>query len=363
MRVAVDAHVLGTRAGGNETYMRELLRALAAHPGDAEIVALLNPHAQEELSLPQHRLSTASSYTRMLYGVPLACRRIGADLAHVQYTGPLWRTCPYVVSLHDLVAAHFPETMPAGHRYRLQLMTGMTVRRAARIFVLTRAVQADIAERYGVAADRFDLVQPPVDPAFCTPCGEAALRTVRARYALPDHYLLYVGLIQPRKNLERLAAAFARVCARGADHSLVIAGRRAWLYADLVAAIERLGLGDRIHFTDYVAAEDLPALYQAADAFAYLSLYEGFGIPVLEALASGVPTLASTDPALAEVVGGAALHVAPCDIDAIAAGLEQVLGDSELRARLRREGPARAAAFTAERMALAARAGYAAALT
>ncbi|HNT88096.1 MAG TPA: glycosyltransferase, partial [Candidatus Hydrogenedentes bacterium] len=167
-----------------------------------------------------------------------------------------------------------------------------------------------------------------------------------------------VGLIQPRKNLVRLAEAFARLRRRGFDHALVIVGKRAWLYKDAVEAIARLGIQDRLIFTDYAPHEDLPALYAAADAFAYISLYEGFGIPVLEALACGAPTLISTDPALIEVAGGAAHPVDPLDVDAIETGLVRVLSDVAFRERARRDGPARAAQFTGAGMAAAAVAGY-----
>lgn len=359
MKVGIDAHVLGTRAGGNETYMRALVRALAASAPDADISLFLNPdHREPGLPFPAFPLSTHSSYKRMLYVLPRLCKQLRLDLVHIQYTAPLWRPCPYVVSLHDLVAFHFPETMPFLDRHRLRALARFTVRHAARIFVLTRAVQDDIRERFGVPEDRFDLVQPPVEPAFRPVADPDILNRVREKYRLPSHFILYVGLIQPRKNLVRLAQAFARLRQRGYDHALVVVGKRAWLYAEAVDAIARLDIQDRLFFTDYVPREDLPALYAAADAFAYVSLYEGFGIPVLEALACGTPTLASTDPALVEVTGDAAHHVEPRDVEAIEHGLVHVLSDANFRERARREGPARAAQFTPQHMATAALQGY-----
>jgi glycosyltransferase involved in cell wall biosynthesis len=240
-------------------------------------------------------------------------------------------------------------------------MTGGTVRRAARLFVLTEAVRDDIAARYGVPQERFDLVQPPVPDAFRPIPDGDVLNTVRAKYKLPEKFVLYTGLIQPRKNLVRLARAFRRLVRAGCEHALVVAGPRAWLDSGVLRELDAAGLRDRLVRTGYVDQADLPALYNAADAFAYVSLYEGFGIPVLEALACGVPVLASTDPALAEVAGGAAVHVDPLDEDAIADGLTRVLTDADWRARAQSAGPARAAAFTPERMARAALAGYRAA--
>lgn len=358
-RIGIDAHVLGTRAGGNESYMRVLLEALRRYAPTADITAFVHEEmCATDLGFSTHPIPTHSAYKRMLYALPLLSRRLGMDLIHVQYTGPLWSPCPFVVSLHDLVAFHLPETMPFADRHRLRLMTRGTVRRAARIYVLTRAIQRDIAERFHVPEDRFDLVQPPVDPIYHGMPGEDAQKRVRAKYGLPERFIAYVGLIQPRKNLVRLVQAYSRLEAHGLPHKLVIAGRRAWLYDELLDTINGLGLDDRLVFTNYVDYEDMPTLYRAADAFAYISLYEGFGIPVLEALACGTPTVASTDPALIEVAGGAALHVDAYDVDAIEAALVRALTDEEFRNKARAAGPARAGEFTFERMAAAAMEGY-----
>ena len=361
MRIGIDAHVLGTRAGGNETYMRALVEALAVEAPRETLTALVSSSVHEagRLPLPTRALRAHSSYARMLFEVPRLSRDF--DLLHVQYTGPLRSACPFVVSLHDVVALHCPETMPFADRHRLRLMTGMTVRKAARIFVLTNAIRDDIVARYGVPPERFDLVQPPLDPAFHPIDGPDLLVGVRRKYGLPNRYVLYLGLIQPRKNIARLAAAIKMLRQSGYGGKLVIVGKRAWLHEGVLREIAALNMEEALVFTDYVAQEDLPLLYNAAEAFAYPSLYEGFGIPVLEALACGIPTLTSTDPALVEVAGGAALHADPLDVSALAAGLESVLGDVETRERLHSAGPRRAAHFTPERMARAALAGYRAA--
>jgi glycosyltransferase involved in cell wall biosynthesis len=304
-------------------------------------------------------LPVDSSYLRMLYALPRLCRQIQANVVHVQYTAPFYSHCPYVASVHDLVGWRLPETMPPTVRWRLRHMTGYTVRNAARVFVLTRAIQRDIMATYGIAEDKFDLVQPAVDTRLYRPLHDAShVDAVRARYGVPAEYVLYVGLIQPRKNLHRLAQAFARLVEDGYPHSLVIVGKRAWMYDAMLDEVKRLGLDKRLVFTDYVAREDLPVLYSGAAAFAYPSLYEGFGIPVLEALACGTPVLTSTDPALVEVAGGAALHANAYEVDELHAGLTRILSDSALRQKLIDAGPERAAHFSAQKMAAAAVAGY-----
>jgi len=366
MRVGIDAHTLGRKAGGNETYMRQLLHALSLYAPDQELIALIDRDCPPE-NVP-HGIQTAcipvrSSYLRVPFALPRMAKRLALDLLHVQYTAPPYCPCPYVVSMHDAVAVRYPETMPRADRVRLRWLTGMTLRRAARIFVLTHAMQREISQLYRIPEERFDVVTPVLDPRFHPSLPEEEKQRVREKYRLPEKFILYLGLLQPRKNLVRLAEAFARLVSRGYPHKLVFGGKRAWLYREMIDAIQRLGLGERIIFTDYVPDEDLPPLIASADVFAYVSLYEGFGIPVLEALACGVPTLTSEDPALVEVSGGAALHVNAFDVEAIAAGLQRLIDDEFLRARLRAAGPVRASTFTPVSMATAALDGYRKALS
>ena len=359
MKIGIDAHVLGTQAGGNETYMRGLLHALYTHAPESDILAFVHRNTPATTcEFPTAAIPLRKSFLRVPFALPWLARRSGIDLLHVQYTAPPYCPCPYVVSMHDAVALRFPESMPFLDRHRLRLLSRSTLHRAARIFVLTQAIRDEIADIYNLPTDRFDIVQPHTDPAFQPVTDDTALAAVRKKYALPEQYILYVGLLQPRKNLDRLAQAFARLRDRGLDHKLVIVGKRAWLYKEMLAHIDTLGLENRIVFTGYIDRADLPTLYSAAQAFAYISLYEGFGIPVLEAMSCGTPVLASTDPALREVTKGAALHVDPYDIDAVEEALAGILTDTPLRERLRKEGPQQAATFTSERMARAALDGY-----
>ncbi len=365
MKVGIDAHAIGSRAGGNETYMRMLLRALREHAPetDCTIFARQDQYAAlaSEFGFPAQPIPVHSSYLRVPFVLPWMAARAKVDLLHIQYTAPPVCPCPYVVSMHDAVALRFPESMPFFDRHRLRLLGPRTLRRAARIFVLTNAMRDEIAERHGIAEDRFDLVQPALDSQFQRVDDPERLAETRRKYGLPEHYILFLGLLQPRKNLVRLATAFARLQDRGFDHKLVIVGKRAWLYGAMLEKIEALDLGERIVFTGYVDDQDLPALYSCAEVFAYVSLYEGFGIPVLEAMACGCPVLTSTDPALREVTGEAALHADPMDEGAIEDGLARLLTEEDLRKRLRAAGLHRAGEFTAEKMAGAALAGYRAA--
>lgn len=366
MKIGIDAHTIGAGAGGNETYIRELLCAFRQCAPETDLVAYVDPKSctgdDAVAGFPRHPLAFRASALRVPLALPWAVRHTGAGLLHVQYAAPPYCPCPFVVSIHDLVWKRHPELLGPVLRARLDWLTPSTVRRAARIFVLTETIKGDLAETYAFPPDRIDVVSPGVDPMFHPIDDPAQIDRVRRMYSLPKNYVLYVGALQPRKNLVRLAAACARLADRGLPHGLVIAGPRIWGYQKVLSQLEGLGLGDRLTLSGYVERQDLPALISGAGAFAYLSIYEGFGLPVLEAMACGTPVLASTDPAISEVAAGAVQHCDAFDVDAIADALYQLLTNDELRTRLSAAGPERAKAYTRQGMADAALAGYRAAM-
>lgn len=360
MKIALDAHALGTGAGGNETFVHRLLQGLRAIGCSEDIVALVNPDFPEGADLsagfPVHRMRYRSSALRVLFGLRTALRETRPDLLHVQYIAPPRCPCPFVVTLHDMAWIRVPDTMPARDRWRLTTLVPWTLRRAARIFVVTEAMKREALEMYGLPEDRFEVTPNSVSPAF-RPEPER-VEAVRKKYRLPSSFILYVGALQPRKNLSRLAAACSRLAEKGFPHVLVIVGKPGWLGARVEQALRPFEEVGRLVRLGYVDASDLPALFSAAAIFAYVSLYEGFGLPVLEAMACGTPVLCSHDPALSEVAGGAALLCDPEDVESIENGLMRLLTDEELRRRFQQEGLLRARHFSVERMARAALAGY-----
>jgi len=366
MRIGIDAHYLGGQGGGNETYTRNLLRGLRDLSPPAHFVVFV--HAErvqgdpdlegfEVVDIPVH-----SSYLRVPFALPWLAMRHKLDLLHVQYTAPPWCPCPYVVTLHDVVMLRYPDSLPFTDRHRLRLLTGSTLRRAARVFTVTEAMRRDISTAYPLPAESITVTPNALGPGFQRLPTAEEMREVREQYHLPERYVLSLGQIQPRKNLARLARAFAQLDPTEYPHTLVIAGKKAWSYGDMLAEIEALEHGGRILFTGYVDDKHLPALYAGAEAFAFVSLYEGFGIPIIESLAMGTAVLASTDPALIEVAGAGALHVDPLNVDAITGGLKQMLRDATLRQRLVQIGRPHALAYTPSRAALAAWDGYSRAL-
>lgn len=359
-RIGIDAHYLGQRAGGNETHVRHLLHGLRACYPTEDLRVYLHPDAGVDSveDFPASPIPVRSSYLRVPLALPWLTHRDKLDLLHVQYTAPPIMTRPYVVTMHDAVAFRFPESLPLADRHRLRLLSRNTLRRARRVFTVTEAMRRELSENFDLDPARIDVTPNALGTEMRPVADTAVLDRARERYGLPERFILYVGQLQPRKNLARLVEAYAALAEQGLPHDLVITGKPAWLTSDTFRAARQSKLRDRIRFTDYVAQEDLPALYTLADVFAFVSLYEGFGIPVIEALACGTPVLASTDPALTEVAGGGALHVDPVDTTAIASALARLCDDAALRARLVEQGQPHARRYTPEALGRAALAGY-----
>jgi glycosyltransferase involved in cell wall biosynthesis len=237
-------------------------------------------------------------------------------------------------------------------------MTRLSARRAARVIAVSAHTASDVVARLGVPPERVAVVPNAVGEEFRPEPDARVLAEFRAAKGLPERFVLFVGTLEPRKNVAGLLRAFARVAAAEPEVPLVIAGGKGWLYDEIFALHKQLGLGDRVRFTGYAAAEELPRLYAAATVFVYPSFYEGFGLPPLEAMACGTPVVASNASSLPEVVGEAGLTVDPRDEGALAAALLLLLRDPDRRAALRAAGLARAAGFSWARTVRETRAVY-----
>jgi len=266
-----------------------------------------------------------------------------------------------VVTVHDLGYRAYPEAHQAGDRRYLDWSTRWNARRAKIVIADSDATRVDLMRAYGVDGSKIRVIYLGRDETLAPVRDDRMLAEVRARYAIAAHYVLYVGTLQPRKNLARVIEAFARAAAAPAfaGIQLVLAGKKGWLYDDLFAQVERMGLAGRVIFPGYIDDADLPALLSGALAFVFPSLYEGFGIPVLEAGACGVPVITSNTSSLPEVAGdpsagsgqAAALLVDPHDVDAIAEAMTRLVTDEALRAELARRGLANVQRFSWEKCA------------
>lgn len=260
------------------------------------------------------------------------------------------RGVPTVLTVHDLIFRRYPAHHKRLNRWYLNATMPLFCRRADAIIAVSEQSKRDVVAAYGIPAEKITVIYEAADPRFC-PQPAATVAAARARYNLPGRYLLFVGTIEPRKNLGRLLAAFERLHAAGLTDALVIVGKRGWLYDDFFARLENSPAKGAVIFPGFVPDADLPAVYAGAQALAFPSEFEGFGLPVLEAMACGAPVVCSNTSSLPEVTGSAALLVDPLDVDALTDALRCVLADPALAADLRARGLAQAARFSWERAA------------
>jgi glycosyltransferase involved in cell wall biosynthesis len=259
-----------------------------------------------------------------------------------------------LVTVHDLAFLRYPEAaMPSLHRYLNQVVP-RSVKRADHVIADSRHTAQDLQEFWAIPPERISVVQGAVDHDFFRPVREpAALARVRQRYGIGDGpFILGLSKLQPRKTFNRLIQAFHAARQEAPfPHRLIIGGSKGWLFDEIFATVQALGLTEQVHFPGFVADDDLPALYSAADFFAYPSLYEGFGLPILEALACGTPVLTGNNSCLPEAGGPGALYVDAESVESIAHGLLQLVHNAPLRGELARLGAAHAASFTWARSA------------
>jgi glycosyltransferase involved in cell wall biosynthesis len=267
------------------------------------------------------------------------------------------RSIPTVLTVHDLIFRHLPEHHKPLNRWYLNLTMPLYCRRADRIVVVSEHSKRDLISAYGIAEKKITVVYEAAAPSF-RPQTPQEVAAVRVRYGLPERYLLFVGTIEPRKNLARLLAAFEAVRADGLTDGLVIVGRRGWLYGDFFACLEESPAREAVLLPGYVPDEDLPAFYGGAQALILPSVYEGFGLPALEAMACGTPAVASNASSIPEIGGDAALYFDPLDVEAAVGAIHRVLRDGGLQGEMRERGLAQAARFSWRRAAAETRAVY-----
>jgi glycosyltransferase involved in cell wall biosynthesis len=350
--VLVDGDTIGRGRTGDESYTINLLRELpGAAPELAFACSLRNPADVPDDVPPAVRrlaLNVASPYRRIPLAFPALARREGAALAHMHYFVSPRLRCPAVVTVHDMSFARAPELHSRRDRTLLKLVRG-SVRRAEQVIAVSEFTRRDLCEVYGVDGSKVTAIPNGVSSAF-RPI-EGAKEHVRQRFGIDRPYVLCVGALQPRKNIPLAIEAYAQLMGRGTDCELVVAGGDRGGRLDVLDAILRTRLTGRVHLVGRVEDDELPSLYSAARAFLFPSLYEGFGLPALEAMACGTPVIASNTTGLAEAVGEAGITVDPRSAEAMADALRRLLDDEALRDRLTAAGLARAAEFTWARMA------------
>ncbi len=351
MIIGIDAHTIGQKHTGNETYILNLLKAISE----------LDPIDQYQIYLTVQGLATgwksnnlnfttskipADAWLRFAWGLPAKLRRHPVDLLHVQYAAPWGINCKIITTIHDISYIHLPQQLSTVERLRVEKLFPATARRSDRIITGSKATKSDIIEHFGIDEDKITVTPYGVSENYHPITDQRKLKEILKNLGLEIGYILYVGALQPRKNIVRLLKAFELLKKdRGIHEKLVIVGKKAWLYEDIFKTYDSLSCRDDIIILDYVQEAYLPYIYNGAKIFVYPSLYEGFGLPPLEAMACGTPVAVSKAPAMPEVVDNAGIYFNPKSVDSIAEAIHELLNDSRLRTTLSQRGQARAAIF------------------
>ena len=354
MLIGIDAsRLVVARRTGTERYALEIIRALIDLPSDDRFVLYFNQPPAPGLLPTSERVRWRVMPARRLWTVGRLSLEMAIrppDVLFVpSHTVPPFSAHATVATIHDLGYLYFPDEHPPLTRWLRRLSNRWSARRATRVVAISNATRDDLIRHEGVDPGRISVVHHGSAPWFQPVHDQGRIETTRRRYGLDRPYFLFIGTLQPRKNLERLLAAVDPVAADRPDLLLVLVGAAGWQPDRLERALGRLRARGRVRLTGYVEVADLPSLLSGSLGLAFPSLYEGFGLPALEAMACATPVLTSNRSSLPEVVGEAGLLVDPFDTDAIVAGLVALADDAELRAELGRRGVARAAGFTWQR--------------
>jgi glycosyltransferase involved in cell wall biosynthesis len=358
IHIGLNAHLLSLsqsyRGAGISWYIINLLKNLAqVSPDSFEYSAFLSDRAFQETSLALHfsRLPTRRPVVRIFWEQfiqPLALRRANVDLLHaLAFVAPVAAPCPFVVTVYDLSFLRYREAFRPFNRWYLSRLTAHSVKRARAVITISESTRQDVIDFLDVPPERVRTIYCGCDENF-RPLPAAEIEAFKALHQLPGTFVLYLGTLEPRKNVDGLIRAYARWRERQPDAPpLIVAGGKGWYYHQIFKLVESLNLTESIRFPGYIPQDELPLWYNAATLFVYPSHFEGFGLPVLETMACGTPVITSTVSSLPEVAGqdGVARLVSPTDAEALAEAMNEVMVDADLRASMSERGLARAAKF------------------
>ncbi|MCB8943790.1 MAG: glycosyltransferase family 4 protein [Ardenticatenaceae bacterium] len=352
--VGINAHLLSGEAGyrqaGIHQYISQVLRHLPREEGRLRYT-VFTQHGRflqrPDLITVPSRWPTERPLVRIAWEQlvwPWLAQRHGLDLLHsMAFVTPLLALRPTVVTVYDLSFMYYPESFPRGQRLYLRSQTARSVRAARRVITISESGRQDVHRFFGVPLAQIDVVRPGVGEEY-RPFPPQTVAQFRQQKGLPERFILHVGTLQPRKNIPILLEALAQLPQR--DVCLVLVGGKGWLFAEIFARVEALGLQERVIFTGYVPAEELPLWYNAATVLAFPSRYEGFGMPIVEAMACGTPVVAANVSSMPEAVGEAGLLFAPDSVAQLVGGITAVLQSPALAQELRQKGIPQAQQFS-----------------
>ena len=360
MRFGIDGVPLQAKKTGVGHYTFELARAMAAiSPDDEFEIVAPSSISSSDSSLPNLHFTNAGAtgLSRRYWwpiGLPLYCRRAKFALFHgTNFDLPYWSNCPTVLTIHDLSLLLYPETHETHLVRRARLRLPRMARKATAIITPSKTVKAEVCEHLRINPEKVFAIPESARAAFY-PAPPLEAERVRQRLGISPEFILFVGTVEPRKNLLTVARAFEQVVqTHSAPLQLVIAGSEGWLSNDLTSYLSERQIGTRVVFTGHLSDDDLRALYSTCRLFVYPSLYEGFGLPLLEAMACGAPVVTSNVPSIVETVSDVARLISPTDVEALAQAISTLLTDENERAHRAGAGITHAKKFSWEATAAA----------
>jgi glycosyltransferase involved in cell wall biosynthesis len=357
-RIGINAHLLSPKSGyrraGIHQYIAQLLRHLPRLNGRTEYLI----YTQDNNAIPRRAgnriipssLPTEKRLFRILWeqsAWPIQAARVGVDLLHsMAFVTPILTRIPTIVTVYDLSFVHFPEKFPTSQRLYLQTQTARSVKQAQRVITISEATRKDLYRHFNVPLEKIDVIFPGVEPHY-QQLPQESLNTFRDEKNLHKPFILHVGTLQPRKNIPVLLEALAAL--KNQDIELILAGGKGWLYDQIFSQIKDLGLADQVRFTGYVRDEELPFWYNAAKVLVFPSVYEGFGMPIIEAMACGTPVIAAHTSSIPEAGGEAALYFEPHDVEKLTQQLAEIFENDDLLHNMRQSGFMQSRKFSWER--------------
>ena len=363
MRIGIDATPLPPNPVGAGVYITQLVRALAGLKTEHKFVIFAHQSGYDLIDIPATPNLTwivipDKSPARRLFWeqtvLPRLIRKTGIQLLHsLHYTKPLFLPCASVVTFHDMTFFLFPDVHTRAKRFFFPLAIRLSARQAEALIAVSENTRQDTIRLLGVSPEKIFTAPNGISEEYQPVSDPILLETCRRKHNLPGDFILYVGLVEPRKNLQLLLKAYANLLGDGKCPALVIVGRLGWMYKEVLDLIDSLKISDNVHFTGYIPAQDLPIVYNLAQVFVYPSIYEGFGFPPLEAMACGTPVITTDVSAMSDYVGDAGLLVPPQDEEALSIAIRRILNDQILRQQLSDKGRKKASTFTWKRTAQA----------
>lgn len=355
MNIGLNAHLLtsqtGYRTAGIHGYMLNVMRWLPEiAPSDWRFSAMVGAACDihiPKMTMRPSRFDTRSPFRRIAWEQAVQPWVLGDfDLYHAQaFVSPIMLTKPSVVTVYDLSFVHYPQVLSAARRLYLRWLTPLSCHRARRVIAISQSTADDVVRVFGISPDKVDVALGGYDSERFVVFPPEKIADFKRAKQLPDRFWLFLGTLEPRKNLVTLIEAYARL-PKTERLPLVLGGGKGWLYDDIFAAIERYQLSDEIFTPGFLSAEELPFWYNSAEAFIYPSVYEGFGLPVLEAMACGTPVILSKASSLPEVAADSAILLPPREVEAWTAALRRAYHDRDWREITRQDGLQRAHKFS-----------------